>query len=156
LVVKPPRDRPKRLGFPETLFYTDGTVMCSDHCAVDHISGGISLHHFSQRFEHRVEHAPSSPIAGNVGTRCSIYHSHQAGGAIATLFGAIHIMPSKYSRLPCAGRHPRPVSGGRSAPMIAHSSSKSPIRSPTMPPKGSVESITDVTVNLCPRSLVFL
>ncbi|MCH4144275.1 hypothetical protein, partial [Acetobacter peroxydans] len=24
---------------------------------------------------------------------------------------------------------------------------------PTMPPKGSVESITDVTVNLCPRSL---
>lgn len=35
--------------------------MCSDHGAVDHISGGISLHHLSQRFEHRVEHARHHP-----------------------------------------------------------------------------------------------
>jgi len=46
----------KRLGFLKP-FFTDGTMMCSDYCAVNHINGGISLHDFSQRFKHRVEHA---------------------------------------------------------------------------------------------------
>jgi len=39
-------------------------------------------------------------------------------------------MPSKYSRLSCAGRQPRPRSDGSNVPMIPHSSSVSPIRSP--------------------------
>jgi hypothetical protein len=36
-------------------------MMCPDHGAVDHVGGGISFHHFRQRFEHRVEHAGRHP-----------------------------------------------------------------------------------------------
>ncbi len=40
---------------------------------------------------------------------------------------AIHIIPSKYNRLSCAGRQLRPCSGGNSMPMINHSSSEKTI-----------------------------
>jgi len=36
-------------------------MMCPDHGAVDHVGGDVALHHFSQRFQHRVEHASCNP-----------------------------------------------------------------------------------------------
>ena len=35
--------------------------MCSDNGAVDHVGGGVSLHHFAERFEYRVEYANRNP-----------------------------------------------------------------------------------------------
>ncbi len=39
--------------------------MCPDHCAVDHVRGGIASRQFGQRLEHGIEHAgrDPSPIA---------------------------------------------------------------------------------------------
>lgn len=36
-------------------------MMCPDHRAVDHVGGGISARQFSQRLEHRIEHAGRDP-----------------------------------------------------------------------------------------------
>ena len=35
--------------------------MCPDHGAIDHVGGDVSLDHFRQRFQHRVEHAGRYP-----------------------------------------------------------------------------------------------
>lgn len=50
-------------------------MMCSDDGAVDHVGGGVSLHHFSQRFEHRVEHTGRhpSPIAAENAVPLAIF-----------------------------------------------------------------------------------
>ncbi|MBS1079022.1 hypothetical protein JK217_15125 [Gluconobacter kondonii] len=41
-------------------------MMCPDHGAVDHVGGGVALHHFSQRFQHRVEHASCNETCARV------------------------------------------------------------------------------------------
>jgi hypothetical protein len=82
-------------------------MMCPDHGAIDHVGGDVSLDHFRQRFQHRVEHAGRYPAP--VAPEHAVPLPYSSGRwRHCDPVRAIHIMPSKYSRLSCAGRQPRP------------------------------------------------
>jgi hypothetical protein len=49
------------LGFAESPFYADGTMMCPDHSAIDHVGGGIAPCQLGQRLEHGIKHAGRDP-----------------------------------------------------------------------------------------------
>ncbi|GFE98145.1 hypothetical protein DmGdi_32180 [Gluconobacter sp. Gdi] len=106
--------------------------MCPDHGAVDHVGGGVALHYFSQRFQHRVEHASCNPAP--------IAAEHAVPLAVFVW---------QVSPLRACPRNPH-----HAFEIEAVILRRPPVQSvrPTLPPKDSLESRHGSTVNLCPQN----
>ena len=100
-------------------------MMCPDHCAIDHVGGGIASRQLGQRLEHGIEHAGRDPS--------SIATEHAVPLAIFV----------------------RQVSPLRSGSRVPHHTFKirTVILRPRLPPKVSLESRSESPVKLCPRNL---
>lgn len=128
-------------------------MMCPDDGAIDHVGSHVSLHHFRQRFEHRIEHAGFDP--SSVAAKDAV--------PLAIFVGQVPPLRAR-------PRHPhhafvvKPVILRRSAPPASFRGQQWPDQCPLIVryansfaqdclPKDSLESTSESHVNLCPRNL---